>query len=218
VVQDNSAASASQIARINFWIGKAVDSDASDLHLIPGYPPVIRVHGNLVDLDEPILDDQAILDLIATYCPDGLAERHRIERNVDFSFEATVNNRTNRFRTNLFFTDEHPAACLRVVPPAIPDFDWAGFPPDLADRMIGLRDELVIVTGMTGSGKTTTLAMIVEQFKRLGGKRIITVELDPHRRRHSAREIGNDRQLYHDSTRRRNAKLRRICTAHVVER
>lgn len=186
-------------SRIQSWIERAVELGASDLHLIPGYPPVVRVHGDLIEIDAPILDDQVILDLVTEYCPGELAERYQLERNVDFSFEVTVKERTNRFRTNLFFADEHPAACLRVVPPTIPDFDWAGFPQALAQRLISLRDGLVIVSGMTGSGKTTSLAMIVEQFNRLGGGRIITVE-EPIEYRFSRsknsvvtqREVGTD--------------------------
>src|SRR5262249_26239851 len=66
--------------------------------------------------------------------------------------------------------------CLRVVPAAIPEFDWAGFPVPLAQRLAGVRDGLVIVTGPTGSGKSTTLAMIVNLLNQTGGYRIVTVE------------------------------------------
>jgi twitching motility protein PilT len=65
---------------------------------------------------------------------------------------------------------------LRVVPTDIPDFEWAEFPQELAERLAFLRDGLVIVTGATGSGKTTTLAMIVNLLNQTGGYRIITVE------------------------------------------
>src|SRR5438132_915787 len=82
------------------------------------------------------------------------------------------------FRDNVFYTGGQIGACFRVVPSAIPDFAWAGFPVALAERLAGLRDGLVIVTGVTGSGKTTTLAMIVNLLNRSGGYRIITVE-DP---------------------------------------
>ena len=67
-------------------------------------------------------------------------------------------------------------ACLRVVPTSIPDLEWAGLPRPLAERLAQVRDGLVIVTGATGSGKTTTLALIVQLLNRAGGYRIITVE------------------------------------------
>src|SRR6202040_4020577 len=82
----------------------------------------------------------------------------------------------NRFRANVFQAGRCLGACLRVVPSTIPDFEWAGFPVALAQRLASLRDGLVILTGATGSGKTTTLAMIVNLLNRTGGYRIITVE------------------------------------------
>ena len=68
------------------------------------------------------------------------------------------------------------AACFRVIPNHIPDFQWAGFPEELAQRLAHFRDGLVLVCGVTGSGKTTTLAMLVNLLIREGGYRIITVE------------------------------------------
>jgi twitching motility protein PilT len=76
----------------------------------------------------------------------------------------------------LFNAGQQLGPCFRLIPNAIPDFSWAGFPQQLAARLAGLRDGLVIVTGATGSGKTTTLAMIVQQLNSTGGCRIITVE------------------------------------------
>jgi twitching motility protein PilT len=81
-----------------------------------------------------------------------------------------------RFRVNVFRSGGHRGACFRLIPPEIPDFEWAEFSPQLAQRLAFLRDGLVIVTGPTGSGKTTTLAMIVELLNKTGGRRILTVE------------------------------------------
>src|SRR5437879_4636300 len=78
--------------------------------------------------------------------------------------------------TTLFRSELNLAACLRLVPENIPEFSWASFPPDLAERLAFMRDGLVIVTGATGSGKTTTLAMVVNLINKAGGYRIITVE------------------------------------------
>jgi twitching motility protein PilT len=196
------------LTRINSWLERAVTSGASDLHLIPDYPPVLRLHGDLKDLDEPVLDEQIVQRLIAAYCNADLAKQFQVSRNVDFSFEVALLGRMNRFRTNLFYTDELPAACLRVVPPTIPDFDWAGFPLDLAERLAGLRDGLVILTGMTGSGKTTSLAMVVERINQAGGRRIITVEQPVEYRFSQAknsvvtqREVGTDVLSFADGLR-----------------
>ena len=158
------------------WMGHAVDRGASDLHLIVGYPPVLRLHGDLVELPEPPLQGEEAQALLSTLCPAEVFTRLQVQKNVDFSFELASRSRISRFRVNLFHTGQQIGACLRVVPEAIPDFEWAGFPPPLAQRLAFVRDGLVIVTGATGSGKTTTLAMIVNLLNQTGGYRIITVE------------------------------------------
>jgi twitching motility protein PilT len=162
--------------KLRDWLGRAVEAGASDLHLIVGYPPVLRLHGDLVELREPMLEGEETHRLLTALCPPTDLSRLRAQKNVDFSFDLAVGDGTNRFRANLFFSGRHLGACLRVVPTAIPDFEWAGFPITLAERLAGLLDGLVIVTGATGSGKTTTLAMVVNLLNQAGGYRIVTVE------------------------------------------
>lgn len=158
------------------WLRRTVELGASDLHLIAGYPPVVRLHGDLVELDEPPLSGEEMARLLAPLFPGGLAPSRQSATDDDLSFELVLGGRTSRFRMNVFRAAGEIGACLRVVPTAIPDFDWAGFPPGLAERLAFLRDGLVIVSGATGSGKTTTLAMIVNLINLRGGYRIITVE------------------------------------------
>ncbi|HVL11535.1 MAG TPA: PilT/PilU family type 4a pilus ATPase [Gemmata sp.] len=162
--------------KLRRWLEWAVQVGASDLHLIVGYPPVIRLNGDLTELPEATIAAAEMMPLLAPVCPPGAADRLREQRNADFSFEAVVDGRATRFRASLFHAAREPGACFRVIPAAIPDFDWAGFPVALADRLTALRDGLVVVTGATGSGKTTTLAMIVNRLNAAGGCRIITVE------------------------------------------
>jgi twitching motility protein PilT len=157
------------------WLSRAVEAGASDLHLIVGYPPVLRLHGDLVELREPPLPE-GTRELLCSLCPADAVSRLQGDKNVDFSIALAVNGRVARFRANLFHAGGQLGACLRLVPDAIPSFDWAGFPAELAERLGFLRDGLVIVTGPTGSGKTTTLAMIVNLLNQTGGYRIITVE------------------------------------------
>lgn len=157
---------------------RAVDIGASDLHLIAGHPPVYRVHGELHESSElSIAGDDCRRMLIPLCTVDALA-RLEAARSIDFSLELAWSGQANRFRANLFYAGRELGACLRVVPANIPDFGWAGFPLALAKRLAFLRDGLVVVTGVTGSGKTTTLAMIVNLINQAGGYRIITVE-DP---------------------------------------
>ena len=162
--------------KLRLWLELAVQGGASDLHLIVGYPPVLRLHGDLIELSEPALTAEEAEPLFAAICPPGAVERLEVQKNVDFSFAVPISGSTVRFRANLFHASRQLGACFRVIPSEIPAFDWAGFPLELADRLANLRDGLVVVTGPTGSGKTTTLAMIVHRLNRAGGYRIITVE------------------------------------------
>jgi twitching motility protein PilT len=158
------------------WLTLAVELGASDLHLIVGYPPVLRLHGDLTELPGAPLAEGEARPLLSALCPPDARARLREQKNVDFSFSLPVGGRVSRFRVNVFHAGGQLGACLRVVPSAIPDFEWAGFPPALAERLAFQRDGLVIVTGATGSGKSTTLAMIVHLVNQAGGHRIITVE------------------------------------------
>lgn len=158
------------------WLCSTVGKEASDLHLIVGYPPVLRLHGDLVEMSEPVLASDETDTMLRALCPPDALARLESQKNVDFSFQVDTEDRPHRFRANLFYTGQQLAACLRHVPSTIPSFDWAGFPPALAHRLAFVRDGLIIVTGATGSGKTTTLAMVVNQLNQEGGYRIITVE------------------------------------------
>jgi twitching motility protein PilT len=161
---------------VHAWMVQAVDRGASDLHLIPGYPPTLRLHGDLVELPEPPLAAAELRAMLTALCPAAGRGRFLAEKNLDFSFALPRGGRATRFRVNLFYAGGDIGACMRLVPDAIPDFAWAGFPAELGRRLARLGDGLVIVTGTTGSGKTTTLAMLVNLLNKSGGHRIITVE------------------------------------------
>jgi twitching motility protein PilT len=160
------------------WLASALAAGASDLHLIAGSPPVMRVHGELMELPKPALSGEQAQQLLSALCPPEALQRLTEQKNVDFSFTLATVDSVSRFRANLFYAGRHLGACLRTVPERIPSFSWAGFPQGLADRILRLADGLVIVTGVTGCGKTTTLAMLVNALHQAGGYRIITVE-DP---------------------------------------
>src|SRR5947209_75218 len=138
-------------ARLRAWLALAVEAGASDLHVIAGYPPVLRQHGDLTELPEPPLTGAEAQALLEPLCPPGARARFEAQKNVDFSFDLEVSGGVNRFRANLFRAGGQLCACLRVVPSAIPKFAWAGFPLPLGQRLAAARDGLVIVTGATGS-------------------------------------------------------------------
>ena len=162
--------------RLRNWLAQAIQSGASDLHLTAGYPPALRLNGDLTELTEAALAGSEIDELLGCLGPKDVRDHLGSHRDADFSFNTMLNNQTARFRAHLFFVAGHLAGCLRLIPPDIPDFEWASFPIELAERLAFLRDGLVILTGPTGSGKTTTLALIVNLLNKTGGYRIITVE------------------------------------------
>jgi len=163
-------------ARLRDWLCHAIDSNASDLHLIAGYPPVLRIHGDLTELSEPPLPVDEAAAMVRALCSPAVFARLQAEKDVDFSFDFSDNDRFCRFRANLFHTGGAMGACFRLIPTKIPTFEWAEFPVELARKLAFAPDGLVIFTGVTGSGKTTSLAMIVNLINQTGGYRIITVE------------------------------------------
>jgi len=194
--------------KLRALLSAAVEAGASDLHLIAGYPPVLRLHGALIEQPDSVLQGDETREMLTTLCSPDLLTRLGTQKNVDFSFHLEMGGRAQRFRANVFHSGGHMGACLRIVPAAIPDFTWAGFPPALAERLTMVHDGLVVLSGATGSGKTTTLAMVVNVLNQTGGCRIITVEepveyLFP-RAPHSVvtqREVGTDVLTFADGLR-----------------
>jgi twitching motility protein PilT len=162
--------------RLRDWLISATESGASDVHLAVGYPPVFRLHGDLTEHYDPPLTDAELDPMLRSLCTPDTLTRLESQKNVDFSFEIDMKGKPVRFRANLFLVGRQLTGCFRVVPSVIPDFSWAGFPQNLAQKLGAIRDGLIIVTGATGSGKTTTLAMIVNLLNQKSGVRIITVE------------------------------------------
>jgi twitching motility protein PilT len=155
---------------------QTVDHGASDLHVVVGYPPTMRLNGRLIDLPLPVLEADAVRRELIAACPEHLRVGSDTIRNVDFAFELELEGRPQRVRANYFLSGDSLGACFRVIPNQIPDLQWAGFPVDLADRLTRLRDGLVLFCGMTGAGKTTSLAMIINRLAEQGGCRVLTVE------------------------------------------
>jgi twitching motility protein PilT len=158
------------------WLIRAVEAEASDLHVVAGYPPVLRIHGRLRNLDETALESGFLQELLLALCPPHALERFQTERNADFALERAINGKPQRFRVNYFMSGQQMGACFRIIPSTIPSFQWAGFPEDLAQRLAHYRNGLVLLCGVVGSGKTTSLAMLINLLNQEGGYRIITVE------------------------------------------
>ncbi len=162
--------------RIRDLLLAAAEAGASDLHIVAGDPPTFRQHGRLQPIAEQPLDGQTIAGMLASLCPDGLFDVFRERKDLDFSFDIEADGRRLRFRANFFFNQQNVGACFRLIPSKVPSFKWAGFPDGLARRLAHFRNGLVLLTGVAGSGKTTTLAMIITLLNREGNCRIITIE------------------------------------------
>jgi twitching motility protein PilT len=155
-----------------------LESEASDLHLVPGHRPTYRVHGRLVPTRADPVDAATSAAMIESIVPQALHDRFHSDLNLDFSVPLTDPKLStpHRFRANVFRSHGNICACFRHIPTEVPSFDWMGFPKATAEQIVNLTNGLVIITGITGSGKTTTLAGIVNLLNHKGGYRIITVE------------------------------------------
>lgn len=188
------------------YLHRAVDLDASDVHLVPGYPVMYRVHGQLKSDRKELLSAEQSRGIVESMTPERLLARLNADgKNFDFSVSVLHGNKPVRFRANVFIAQGDWCACLRHVPEMIPTFEWMGFPPMLAERLIAYTNGLVIVTGVTGSGKSTTLAALINLLNHRGGSRIITVE-EPIEYVHkpvstsvvTQREVGRDVDSFYD--------------------
>jgi twitching motility protein PilT len=153
-----------------------VSRQASDLHIVPGYPPTYRIHGEIRECETGTLDGAHARRLIEAVLPDEIRQKLHREKNADCSLTLPTPDGVERYRAGVFLSRGELGACFRHIPSRIPDFEWLGFPRTLAERIVGQLNGLVIVTGITGSGKSTTLAALVELLNRTGGYRIITIE------------------------------------------
>lgn len=167
-----------ETAEIDGWLEEAATRGAADLHLVVGHRPTIRLHGQLQELDADVLASDFVRTGLLSLCDQAKAEKFSQSSNLDFALQREFPSGEQRFRANYFVSGPHIGACFRVIPNTIPDFGWTGFPHEVADRLTHFRNGLVLVTGVTGAGKTTTLAMLINMLNQEGGYRIITVE-DP---------------------------------------
>lgn len=187
-----------------------VDREASDLHLVAGRPPMLRVHGKLEPAAEGAIHADRVREMLTDLIPPRLRERVLSEQQKEADFSASVerNGQSARFRANVFWAQGSLGACFRLIPGDIPSLEWTRFPPELADRITRQRNGLVLVTGVAGSGKTTTLAVLVNKINTEGNVRIVTIEQPiEYAFPHSAgsvvtqREVGVDTDTFYEGLR-----------------
>src|SRR5579863_4301896 len=170
--------SVSETAVLLKALAEAVGQGASDLHFVVGRRPTMRLHGRLHELQTagPALTEDVARAALRPFCPAERWRRFEQEHNADFAMELELAGGTRRLRANYFVSDQRIGACFRIIPSEIPDFHWAGFPIDLAQRLTHFRNGLVLISGVSGAGKTTTLAMLIKVFVEEGDYRVITLE------------------------------------------
>ncbi|UCD62792.1 MAG: type IV pilus twitching motility protein PilT [Candidatus Zixiibacteriota bacterium] len=173
-----------------------VKMGASDLHLTVGSPPVVRIDGKLQRLEYDILTSEQTKKL--SYSMLNEKQKLKFEQNSELDFSFGI-EQMSRFRCNMFMQRGNVAVALRQIPYKILSFEELGLPKVVAD-FSKLPRGLVLVTGPTGSGKSTTLASIIDKINRERPVHIITVE-DPieylHRHQQS---LINQREVYSDTS------------------
>jgi twitching motility protein PilT len=147
---------------------------ASDLHLREGRPPLMRVGGDLLATEHPPLDSHTLWSLVAPALNETLVKKLEDEREVDIDYEVSG---VARFRLNIFYSKARIGAVIRLIPLEVPTIEMLGLPPVLKD-LSSKPNGLYLVTGPTGSGKSTTLAACVEHINQSRHCHIITIE-DP---------------------------------------
>jgi twitching motility protein PilT len=172
-----------------------VESRASDVHITAGVPPMIRDKGRIRQMEGfPVLNTQQTREVVYGILNDDQRKRFEVEQQLDFAYAIP---RVARFRVNCFFQRGAVSAAFRLIPHEIPALDSLGVPPVLRELTQKPRG-FVLVTGPTGSGKSTTLAAMIDAINVEREDHILTIE-DPieflHRHKNSIvnqREIGSD--------------------------
>jgi twitching motility protein PilT len=172
-----------ETARLRSWLGQVLERSASDLLLVPGAPPSLRIDGQVVPLLEGPLGGEEIEDAVAPALAPHARRMYRDAGIADGSFRTPD---LGRFRINLHHERGRAAAAIRRLPAVVPRFASLNLPPSV-EALTRLPRGLVLVGGPTGSGKTTTLAALVNEINLREARHIITIEdpieyEHPHRR------------------------------------
>ncbi len=179
----------------------AMQNDASDIHLSATCQPIIRVSGELKRVKADALSSEDIRAMLYSV----MSEEQRAVYERDFELDMAISfGDKARFRVNAFMTRNGSAAVFRTIPSVIPTMEELQLPPAIR-KFAELEKGIVIVTGATGSGKSTTLASIINQINETKGKHILTIE-DPVEFFHeSKKSLINHRELGRDTHSFKNA-------------
>ena len=183
----------------------AVEKGASDLHISVGYPPIIRVDGALENVNESIVTPQDAEELILPILSDEKKELLEVNREIDLAY-FYQGNQSARFRVNAYFTMKNLAGAFRLIPSRVKTIEELLI-PQIYHRFGQLKQGLILVTGPTGHGKSTTLAAIMEDINRTRSVHIVTIE-DPIEYVFEGKKALIDQREMNDDTHSWNIALR----------
>lgn len=185
-------------------VQQMVERGGSDLHISAGSPPMIRIHGKLVSLEQEVLDGEATKKLVYSILDNDQILRFERDKELDMSFGISG---LGRFRTNIFYQRGKVGAVLRLIPYEIKNMKDLGLPVEICEDICSRPKGLILVTGATGSGKTTTLAAMIDYINRTRNEHIMIIE-DPIEFVHknkcglvNQREVGTDTHGFKESLR-----------------
>jgi twitching motility protein PilT len=174
---------------------KMIEMNGSDLHITTNSPPMVRVHGTLRPLEDPEMTPAETKQLSYSVLTDS--QKHRFEESLELDFSFGIKG-LSRFRANLFNQRGAVGAVFRSIPYEIRTFEELGLPP-VIEKLCEKPRGLILVTGPTGSGKSTTLAAMLDKVNRERHEHIITVE-DPIEYLHMHKScIVNQREVHGDT-------------------
>jgi len=160
------------MAKIDALFKTLIESGGSDLHISEGQPPKIRVHGDIGPIREDSLTREEMEGLLREICGDKRWQRYMETGDLDFAYEMDENS---RFRCNYMKHTYGLGAVFRLIPTKILTIEYLGL-PTVIKQFGHLRSGLVVVTGPTGSGKSTTLAALIDYINTSFSRHIVTIE------------------------------------------
>jgi len=163
-----------EVTKIGALLEEVAASGGSDLHLVSGRPPYVRIDGALVPTDHPELGAKDVAELVTSLLTPVQRQRLDETREIDFAYEVSSGD---RFRMNCFWEKGNLGLAARLIPKEIPTLDQIGLTAAMKD-LLSLPNGLILVTGPTGAGKSTTLAAMTNEINKTVAKNIVTLE-DP---------------------------------------
>ncbi len=194
----------SQYRTLDDLLAQLKEQHGSDLHLNVGLPPMFRVHGELTRTNLPSITEERASQLILSIFNEEQLERFKSHWEIDFSYEV---KHVGRFRANIFRQRQGVSGVFRLIPTQIPTFEELGLQRSVFEPLCENRNGLILVTGPTGSGKSTTMAVMVDYINKSRHEHILTIE-DPiefvHQHKRCSinqRELGTHTHSFADALR-----------------